>query len=320
MANVAGAGGSLNTQVRSRVGKRGNEYTSRGRRPTFTLFPLFLLLALFRLLSQWHSRTKGICYIPAMIKGKVAVVTGGATGIGKATALELGRQGVRIAICGRRQDVLEQASSELASEGIEVCASSCDISDQAQVKTFFETVAERFSRVDILVNNAGQSGVTKVSQPDLQRWDAIIRANVDSLYYCTAAVVPLMPDGGRIISISSILGKFGVPGYAAYCTSKHAVVGFTKSVALELAPRRITVNALCPGWVETDMAREGMEIGARALRASYDEFRKQALAAVPLQEMIEPGEVAEFIAFLVGSGAKNITGQSINICGGQVMH
>ncbi|HSR52091.1 MAG TPA: SDR family NAD(P)-dependent oxidoreductase [Acidobacteriota bacterium] len=253
-------------------------------------------------------------------QGKVAVVTGGGTGIGKAIAAKLGSQGASVAICGRRQEPLEEAVAEMKEQGIRAWQSACDVSDREDVDRFFQQAAEELGPAWCLVNNAGSSGVTKVSQPDYERWDTIIRANVDSLYYATSAALRTMPDEGRIISLSSILGKFGVPGYTAYCTSKHAVVGFTRAVSLELAPRKITVNALCPGWVETEMAREGLSIGARASKTDYETYRKMAIDQVPLKEMIVPEEVADLAAYLVSPAARNITGQSINICGGQVMH
>jgi NAD(P)-dependent dehydrogenase (short-subunit alcohol dehydrogenase family) len=120
------------------------------------------------------------------------------------------------------------------------------------------------------------------------------------------------------ISIS-LLGRFGVPGYTAYCASKHGVLGFTRALALELAPRKITVNALCPGWVETDMAEQGMQSGAQALGISKSEFRKQALDAVPLKRIIAPEEVAQLVLYLASPQASAITGQTYNICGGQTM-
>lgn len=254
------------------------------------------------------------------MKGKAVIVTGAGTGIGKAIASKLGEMGARVSICGRRADVLDEAVQELQSKGIEAFHSTCDVSRREEVEEFFDQAVQRFGPVFALVNNAGSSGVTKVSEPDHQRWESIIGANVQGVYYCTCKALESMPEGGRIVSISSILGKFGVPGYAAYCTSKHGLVGFTKAVALEVASRSITVNNVCPGWVETAMAREGMEIGARAGGVSYSDFREQALGAVPLGKMIDPEEVADFVAFLISPAARNITGQSMNICGGQVMH
>jgi NAD(P)-dependent dehydrogenase (short-subunit alcohol dehydrogenase family) len=139
------------------------------------------------------------------------------------------------------------------------------------------------------------------------------------MYLVTREVVTHLPDGARIVNMSSVLGRFGVPGYTAYCASKHGVIGFTRALALELAPRQITVNALCPGWVDTDMASQGMRQGADATGRTFDEFRRSALDAVPLKRMIQPGEVAELVTFLASGAASAITGQTYNICGGQTM-
>ena len=130
-----------------------------------------------------------------------------------------------------------------------------------------------------------------------------------------------MPDRGtgRILNVSSVLGKFGVAGYAAYCASKHGVIGFTRALALELAPRRITVNALCPGWVETDMARQGVEESARLAGISPEEFRRQAEKRVPLGRFIDPSEVARLALFLASETGAGMTGQSINLDGGAAM-
>jgi 3-hydroxybutyrate dehydrogenase len=132
-------------------------------------------------------------------------------------------------------------------------------------------------------------------------------------------VLPLVAEGGRIINLSSVLGRFGVPGYTAYCASKHAVIGFTRALALELTARSITVNAISPGWVDTDMAVEGMTLGADAMGVSYEEFRRRAIKAVPIKRIIQPQEVAGLVRFLASPAAAAITGQTYNICGGQVM-
>lgn len=128
-----------------------------------------------------------------------------------------------------------------------------------------------------------------------------------------------MPDGGRIVNISSIFGKIGEAGWTAYCASKHGVIGFTRALALEVAPRAITVNAVCPGWVDTEMARADIQEGARGKGVTVDEFRRTEIARVPLGRMIDPDEVAELVCFLISAAAKNITGQAIGICGGLVM-
>lgn len=132
-------------------------------------------------------------------------------------------------------------------------------------------------------------------------------------------MLPHLHDGGRIVTISSVLGRFGVPGYTAYCASKHGVIGFTKALALELASRRITVNAICPGWVDTDMASAGMQAMADAMQLDFETARRQALAAVPLGRILQPEEIGETVAWLCSPGASGMTGQAISHCGGQVM-
>ena len=132
------------------------------------------------------------------------------------------------------------------------------------------------AHLDVLVNNAGVGGGEPVAGSSTARWRRIIDTNVTGTYLVTREAIGLMRDGGRIVNISSVLGRFGVPGYTAYCASKHGVIGFTRALALELAPRSITVNALCPGWVDTEMAAEGMRQGAAATGQTFDEFRERA--------------------------------------------
>ncbi|MFQ5740294.1 MAG: SDR family NAD(P)-dependent oxidoreductase [Acidobacteriota bacterium] len=255
-----------------------------------------------------------------ILAGKTAIVTGGGKGIGKAIALQLGREGARVAICGRAPQPLKETASWLREKGTEVWQGPCDVSQWEQVDHFSGEVEARLGPIDILVNNAGLGGPNGADQEGRRRWRAILAANLDGPYFCGCRVLKTMPDGGRIINVSSVLGKFGVAGYSAYCASKTGIIGLTRALALELVPRRITVNAICPGWVETEMARQGMEAGAGAAQMSYQEFRKSALERVPLGEMLQPWEVAELVSFLASPAAKNITGQAYNICGGQVMY
>jgi len=190
-------------------------------------------------------------------------------------------------------------------------------------------VVEVWDRIDILVNNAGVSGVTPLApggepgaaQRVEERWRSILETNLTGAFLCAREAVPHMPDGGtgRVLNMSSVLGRFGVPGYAAYCASKHGVIGLTRALALELAPRRITVNALCPGWVDTDMAREGVEDGARREGVAPEEFRRRAEERVPLGRFLEPAEVARLALFLGSDAGAGITGQAINIDGGAAM-
>jgi NAD(P)-dependent dehydrogenase (short-subunit alcohol dehydrogenase family) len=141
------------------------------------------------------------------------------------------------------------------------------------------------------------------------------------MYLVTKAVLKHMPDheGGRVINISSVLGKFGVPGYTAYCTTKHGMIGFTRALALEVVSRGITVNTVCPGWVETEMAAQGINETAAFQRMTADEFKAQAISGVPIKRFLEADEIAELVCFLASDRAQGITGQAINICGGQTM-
>jgi NAD(P)-dependent dehydrogenase (short-subunit alcohol dehydrogenase family) len=171
----------------------------------------------------------------------------------------------------------------------------------------------------VLVNNAGMGGGEPIAGSDIARWRRTVDTNVTGTYLVSRAAVPLMGEGGRIVNLSSVLGRFGVSGYTAYCAAKHGVIGFTRALALELARQGITVNALCPGWVDTAMAAEGMQAGADAMGVTFEEFREQALGRVPIKRMIQPEEVAGLVAFLASPAAAAVTGQTYNICGGQTM-
>lgn len=247
------------------------------------------------------------------------LVTGGGRGIGRAIALAFSEPGALVAIASRTRSQLEDTAAEIRAAGGEPVVLPMDVSNADSVHAALTQLAERGTRLDILVNNAGVGGGEPVAGSDEQAWRRIIDTNVVGTYLVCRAALPLVRDGGRVINLSSVLGRFGVPGYTAYCSSKHAIIGFTRALALELVPRSITVNAICPGWVETDMAVEGMTLGAAAMGTTYDEFRRKALRAVPIKRIIQPDEVAGLARFLASPAAAAITGQTYNICGGQVM-
>ena len=141
------------------------------------------------------------------------------------------------------------------------------------------------------------------------------------MYLVTKAVLKHMPDhsGGRVINISSVLGKFGVPGYTAYCATKHGMIGFTRALALEVVSRGITVNAICPGWVDTEMATLGINETAALQGITPEQFKAQAVANVPIRRFLEADEVAGLVCYIASDAARGITGQAMNICGGQTM-
>jgi 3-hydroxybutyrate dehydrogenase len=250
---------------------------------------------------------------------RTIVVTGGGRGIGRAIALSFAQPGNHVVITGRTVSQLDNTAAEIHAKGASATALVMDVTDEASVASSFGSLHGRVKHVDVLVNNAGTGGGEPVQGSDVARWKKTIDTNLTGMYLVTRQVLPLMTGEGRIINLSSVLGRFGVPGYTAYCASKHGVIGFTRALALELVNRKITVNAICPGWVDTDMAVEGMNQGAAATKTTYEEFRDSALGAVPIKRIIQPEEVAALIQFLAAPGTSAVTGQTYNICGGQTM-
>jgi len=256
-----------------------------------------------------------------MLKQKVALVTGGATGIGRAIAKGLAQNGANVAIASRNLSHLEQTGEELKKLGLSILPLRMDLRNKSDVRQAVATVVSRWDAIHILVNNAGRSGLSTMNDPDDSKWYDIIDTNLNGLYLVTKAVLEKMPDhaSGRIINISSVLGKFGVPGYTAYCTSKHGMIGFSRALALEVADRGITVNTICPGWVDTEMAALGIEESAALQGITPEEFRARAAAAVPIKRFLEAEEIAGLVCYIASDAARGITGQAMNICGGQTM-
>jgi ketoreductase len=247
------------------------------------------------------------------------LVTGGGRGIGRAIALAFSKPDAIVAIASRTRSQLDTTADEIRARGAEPIVLAMDVCDAGSVQTAIAALEKRGTRLDVLVNNAGVGGGEPVVGSDENAWRRIIDTNIVGTYLVCRAAVAVIANGGRIINLSSVLGRFGVPGYTAYCASKHAIIGFTRALALELTPRSITVNAISPGWVDTEMALEGMTLGATAMGITYEEFRRRALRAVPIKRIIQPEEVAGLVRFLASPAASAITGQTYNICGGQVM-
>ena len=225
---------------------------------------------------------------------RLAVVTGGTRGIGLAIARRLVSDGFGVIAASR------SPASDLPW-GVEYRA--LDVTDRAAVDGFFG----RLPKLDLLVNNAGLAGGAQDDDDAL--WDAILATNLTGAWYCSRAALRLLPDRtGRIVTISSVLGLRGVPDQPAYVAAKHGVIGLTRAMAMAAAPRGITVNAICPGWVDTEMATQRYaEIGITA---------EQAAAGVPVGRVASPWEVADLVAFLARAGAGSITGQAIPLDGG----
>jgi NAD(P)-dependent dehydrogenase (short-subunit alcohol dehydrogenase family) len=244
------------------------------------------------------------------LSGRVAVVTGAGTGIGRAIALELSRLGAALGLVGRTRATLEAVAGEAKGES---CVATADVSDRAAVDAAFAAIRGRLGPLHAVVANAGVGGPNDLGGGD--RWSEIVRTNLDGAYYTLRAFERNLADGPgfrHAIVISSCVARFGVPGISAYSAAKAGQLGLVRSLAVELAPKRVLVNAICPGWVETQMAADRMgEIGA-GLGKSYPEVRRELLAAVPLQRISEPEEIAGVVSFLLSPAAAGFTGQAFD--------
>ena len=247
------------------------------------------------------------------------LVTGGGRGIGRAVALSFAAPGNIVAIAARTRAQLDDTAQAIAARGAVAVPLVVDVTDEQSVTRGFAELRAAAPALDVLVNNAGMGGGQPIDETDTASWRRVVDTNVWGTFLVTRLAVPMLASPGRVVNVSSVLGRFGVPGYTAYCASKHAVIGFTRALALELVKRGITVNAVCPGWVDTEMAAQGMRGGASAMGITFEEFRAQALGAVPIGRIIQPEEVAGLVMFLASPQAAAITGQTYNICGGQTM-
>ena len=255
------------------------------------------------------------------LSGKTALVTGAGKGIGRAIAHRLAVEGAHVAVGVRRESDGAAVVAEIASAGGTAEAVLLDVVDPASVATGVERAARPDRRLDILVNNAGLGGPSPFDgdvRAD-EAWAQILDVNLTGTWRVCRAARPFLPDGGRIVNLSSVTGRFGVAGMAAYSASKHGVIGLTRTLALELAPRKITVNAVCPGWVDTDMGRSGIVRMGKAMGKSVEEAFALAGKRAPLGEVLSAAEVAGLVAYLASDEAKNVTGQALVIDGGQVM-
>jgi NAD(P)-dependent dehydrogenase (short-subunit alcohol dehydrogenase family) len=255
------------------------------------------------------------------LAGKNALVTGANKGIGKAIALRLAAEGARVAVAARKKAEADAVAAEIVKAGGEAHAVAVDVTDAASVATGVERAARPDRRIDILVNNAGLGGPSPLdgdARSD-EAWHAILEVNLTGVWRVLRAANPFLAPGGRVVNLSSVTGRFGVAGMAAYTTSKHGVIGLTRALALELAPRKITVNAICPGWVDTEMGRSGIARMAKGMGKGFDETFAYAGKMAPLGEVLTPDEVGGLVVYLASPDARNVTGQAIVIDGGQVM-
>lgn len=256
---------------------------------------------------------------PGPLAGRHALVTGASRGIGAALAAALAADGARVSLLARDAGQLERLAGELGGPG-RALAVAADVTDAEAVGTAFEHARRRFGPVHILINNAGQAASARFTDTDEALWSRMLAVNVTGTYLCSrqAARDMLAAGYGRIVNIASIAGLRGGAYIAAYVASKHAVIGLTRALALEYAARNITVNAVCPGYTDTQMTKEAVANIMEKTGRTGQEALAALLATNPQRRLIEPAEVVSAVLWLCRPGTQSVTGQSIVLAGGEV--
>jgi NAD(P)-dependent dehydrogenase (short-subunit alcohol dehydrogenase family) len=247
-------------------------------------------------------------------RGMRVLVTAGAAGIGKAFAEVFAGAGARVFVC----DVDRAALDAFRAARPAIGACIADVADARQVDALFDQAAAFLGGLDVLINNAGIAGPTApVEDIALADWDRTIAVDLNGMFYCTRRAVPLLKaaGGGSIINLSSVAGRLGFPLRTPYASAKWAVVGFTKSLAIELGPHNIRVNAIQPGVVEGERIERVIAAKAKALDLSHDEYRAQLVSKVSLRRTVSPVDIANMALFLATEPGRNISGQALSVCG-----
>ena len=254
--------------------------------------------------------TKQNVFNENLLSGKTAIVTGASRGIGAAIAQRLCEVGANVVICSRSTESVSITANVLEKKGYTIHAIAADISKKEDVETLIEQALEQYSQIDILVNNAGITRDMLLMRLKDEDWDAVLQTNLTGTMYCTRAVLRPMirQKSGRIINISSVIGLMGNPGQASYAAAKAGIIGLTKTTAKEVGTRGITVNAIAPGFITTDMTAKIPE-----------ELQAKLLEIIPLQCFGTPDDVADAVCFLASDAARYITGQTLQVDGGMVM-
>lgn len=255
---------------------------------------------------------------PLPLADRHAVVTGGGRGIGAAIAATLAEAGARLTLLGRNQARLAAWAGRLKTE---VHVEVCDVTRPEQVQQAFQSASQVLGSITILVNNAGQAESQPFSKTDLQLWERMMAVNLTGTFLCSQTALPgmLAAGWGRIVNIASTAGLKGYPYVSAYCAAKHGVIGLTRALALELAKKNITVNAVCPGYTQTELLEASLTRIAQKTGRGPDEARAELAGANPQGRLIQPEEVAQAVLWLCLPESAALTGQAIAVAGGEVM-
>ncbi|HEV3105953.1 MAG TPA: SDR family NAD(P)-dependent oxidoreductase [Trinickia sp.] len=254
------------------------------------------------------------------LDGMHAVVTGGGSGIGAATAEALARAGARVTLMGRDATRLAAERERLQAFG-EIGSVAVDVTRAEAVQAAFQAATGTFGAADILINNAGQAQAAPFAKTDLALWQRMLDVNLTGVFLCTQAALPAMVERGygRIVNVASTAGQIGYAYVAAYCAAKHGVIGLTRSLALEVATKGVTVNAVCPGYTETELLRASLDQVVAKTGRSMDQARTELQRGNPQRRFVQADEVAQAALWLALPSSASVTGQSISVSGGEVM-
>jgi NAD(P)-dependent dehydrogenase (short-subunit alcohol dehydrogenase family) len=251
--------------------------------------------------------------VSGALEGRGAVVTGGGRGIGAAIARALAAEGARVVVAARTAAEVERVAGTIVESGGAAWATTCDVTDPTSVDALFDAAEERLGATDILVNNAGIALSATVVRTTLDDWRRILDVNATGTFLCTRAFLPAMMERGwgRVVNVASVAGLAGDRFISAYAAAKHAVIGFTRSAAAESGPHGVTINAVCPGWVDTDMTRASIARIVSTTGRSEEEALAAILAASSQDRLIDPAEVAEAVVRLCREESRDVNGRAI---------
>jgi NAD(P)-dependent dehydrogenase (short-subunit alcohol dehydrogenase family) len=255
------------------------------------------------------------------LHGRHALVTGGGRGIGAAIAKALATQGAKVTLLGRNTATLEALAAEMTGAGSQVFCVLADVANRESLDAAFLAARGNFGRIDILINNAGQAISGPITKRDDALWDNMLATNLSGTYFGIQNALPEMLQGGfgRIVNIASTAGLTGYAYVAAYCAAKHGVVGLTRAVAREVATRNVTVNAVCPGYTDTELVREAAAKISAVTGRKLEDALQAMTKSNPQGRLIQPDEVANAVAWLCLPGSEAVTGQSVVVAGGELM-